>query len=611
MSIQELAYLLRYLFVALISLIVGLMLRLSLSELRWHMSHCVVPVRGFSLVLQDDPAGRAVRPRAGGIVPGSPGSRPLLRLLPLYHTTCIGRSPSCDICLKQATIGLRHAIVYLFDGVWFIRPIHRRRPVSINGVRIVPATPLENQDVLGIGNLQLTFVDERQTAPGAGWAGAADGGSAECPRSVSGGKLSLAWLAVNLMALTGSLLLFYLTPEDLPEVRLIIGIFNIGLLLLANLYYLLLPLLLRQVDRVLLLCLTFLAFLGLLIQVRLSLAGMDLTAGAAESMVQARAFVRDLAPQALSLLAGFLLLPLIAILTAKTRLLEPLGLLCALATPLLLVLTLVLGGGADAHGASLWISIGGFSLQLTEFAKITYLIVLASFFKNRPSLRIQMLFAAWAAGVFFLILMLPDLGSAMILLPTTLLVYVVMTSEFLNTLLILGGGSLMGVLAFSFFPHVQRRISGWTTLWTEVNDSNRQIVYALQAIGRGGLFGRGLGNGSPGGIPLASSDMVFAIVGEEFGLLAGLGLVLVFIVLWLRAARITLIARDGFSSSLALGIGTLFFVEAAVVIAGVTGLLPLTGATLPLIARGGSSILTIILLFALLIGLSARQVEAK
>ena len=222
-----------------------------------------------------------------------------------------------------------------------------------------------------------------------------------------------------------------------------------------------------------------------------------------------------------------------------------------------------------------------------------------------------MLFAAWAAGVFFLILMLPDLGSAMILLPTTLLVYVVMTSEFLNTLLILGGGSLTGALAFSFFPHVQRRISGWTTLWTEVNDSNRQIVYALQAIGRGGLFGRGLGNGSPGGIPLASSDMVFAIVGEEFGLIAGLGLVLVFIVLWLRAARITLIARDGFSSSLALGIGTLFFVEAAVVIAGVTGLLPLTGATLPLIARGGSSVLTIIILFALLIGLSARQVEAK
>jgi len=142
---------------------------------------------------------------------------------------------------------------------------------------------------------------------------------------------------------------------------------------------------------------------------------------------------------------------------------------------------------------------------------------------------------------------------------------------------------------------------------TPHNDNNRQIVYGLQAVARGGLFGRGIGNGSPGGIPLASSDMIFSIVCEELGLITGLAIVLLFIVVWLRAARITVTSRDGFSSSLALGIGTLTFVEAAIVIAGTTGLVPLTGATLPLIAKGGTSVLTIILLFGILLGLSARR----
>jgi cell division protein FtsW len=181
-----------------------------------------------------------------------------------------------------------------------------------------------------------------------------------------------------------------------------------------------------------------------------------------------------------------------------------------------------------------------------------------------------------------------------------------MTSEYLTTSLILLAGTGLGSLAFALFPHVQRRLLGWTTLWTQVNDSNRQIVYGLQAMVRGGLFGRGLANGSPGGIPLASSDMIFAVVCEEMGLLAGLSIVLIFIIIWLRSTRLTVLAQDGFRSSLALAIGTMLFVEACIVIAGTTGLMPLTGATLPLIAKGGSSVLAKLLLLGILLGLSAR-----
>lgn len=211
--------------------------------------------------------------------------------------------------------------------------------------------------------------------------------------------------------------------------------------------------------------------------------------------------------------------------------------------------------------------------------------------------------------VFLLIMLLPDLGSIMILLPVTLAVFLVMTSEFLTTLTILGGTSVLAVFAYTTFPHVRRRLAGWTTLWEEVNDSNRQIVYGLQAMARGGLLGRGLGNGSPEGIPVVASDMVFTIVCEEMGLLIGLCIVLFFIVIWLRGARTMPLVKDGFSSSMILAVCSLFFVEAAVVIAGCTGLIPLTGVTLPFISQGGSSLLAKMILIGILLGLMSRRNE--
>ena len=638
MTVQELAYLFRYIFVILVSLIIWLVVRQSLSELRWSTRHSLVPVHRFSL--------RRIS-TAAGIMTVLP------EIKPLYHTTILGRASSCDIRLEQKTIGKHHAIIYLYDDDWFLRPVSGRWPVSINGVLITPATPLEHLDRITLGDQDFIFVDEhlarqgytfvppqampqhvmpigRQSEPDPDMAELGDEplttpGILAVPDMILSvrpasaqfyetgpfsrealektqkrftGSLSLAWMAVNLFTAAGCYLLYRMIPGTMDSLRPFAFYLFAGLLFLTNFYYLLLPVIIRGADRVILLCMTFLIFLGLMTQVRLSLTAAS---------GQVRSLLADLSPQIISLLIGLALLPLIAVLAARTRILEPLAYLCVVATPFLLLLTLIFGRGGDSHGATLWVSVGGFSIQLTEFAKITYLIVLASFFKNRPARRTQFLFALWAGSVFFLVLLLPDLGSVMILLPVTLVVYVVMTSEYLTTLLLTMGVSAMGVLMYSVFPHVRRRIEGWTSLWTEVNDNNRQIIYSLQAIGRGGLAGRGLGNGSPGGIPLASSDMVFAIICEEFGLLAGLGLVLIFIVIFMRAARTALQARDGFTSSLALGAGSLFFIQAAVVIAGVTGLMPLTGATLPLIASGGSSVLMILILFALLLGLSARR----
>ena len=598
MTVHEISYLLRYLFVALAVIAVWLLLRLSVTELRWDMRHRILPIPGYSLMT-----------RRGGGQSANP-ENDQIRVLQLWHTTVLGCASSCDVRLPGEMVDKRHAVIYLYDGKWFVRPVGRKQAVLVNGTRIEVPTLLKNLDKIVIGDHELAFLNRNQDSDEVDLSHLRTEAIPVFPRFFSSGKIRGAWLSVNLLAFASGCVLFFLVPSTLIELQLNLGLFFLGFLLLSNLYILILPIFLKNADRLLLLCLMLLSTFGILFQVRLSLTVLDSDTALGAAALSAAVF-RDFLPQGLSFLIGFALLPVIAILMARTRLAESGVIAGVILTPVLLVVTMILGRGADTHGASLWIQLGGLTIQLTEFAKITYLFVLAGFFKNRPSRRRQLQFAAWAAFVLFLIMLLPDIGSALVLLPTTLLVFVVMTSEYGTTLAILASGTGLGAIAYALFPHVQRRLAGWISLWNEVNDGNRQIVYSLQAITRGGLFGRGIANGSPGGIPLASSDMVFAIVCEELGLITGLVIILIFIILWLRSARLTLIGQDGFTSGLALGIGTLFFMEAAVVIAGVSGLMPLTGATLPLIAEGGSSVLAKLMLIGILIGLSARRTKVE
>ncbi len=581
---QEIAYLARYGFAFLIFLMGLLLLKSSLVDFRGRMQANLRPVKGFFLMALGSETDKQVKS------------------YPLFHTTTIGNAKSNDINIKQKGIAYRHAVIYLFDSHWYIRPSNMSSPVMLNGFLIKEPIPLENQDEIVIGERKFVFISERLATFSEGLSYIEDADDmAEPPHQL---KTRFAWLLTNLYMIAGTLLTYFLIRGPLlskrKEVLLVFG----GFFLMMNLYYLLIPLILKYVDRVIVLAATQLAFIGLLIQTRflyISWLEAELTPEMM-SRISAQFF-----GNAFALALGMIVLPIMIFLCAKTNFMEYLTIICGIAVPAMLVALLIFGKGSQSHGASLWIYIGNQSIQLTEFVKIAYLIVLAAFFKNRPPTKVQIAFAAWAAVVFFLIMMLPDLGTAMVLLPTTLVVFFVMTSEYIKTLGILIGGTAMGALAYSLFPYVQRRIAGWASLWSEVNDQNRQIVYGLQAVARGGAVGRGLGNGSPESIAQYMDDMVFDAVCEELGLITGVIILVLFIVIWLRSTRITMQVRDGFTSSLILGLGTAFFFEAAVVIAGNTGIIPLTGATLPFIAAGGSSLLAKFIMLGILLGMGARR----
>ncbi len=596
MDVQTLTYLARYPLIILCGLFIWPVFRISFSELRYVMRKRATPVQNFFLLAETDHGPKT-------------GSHNDLRGLALYTTTFLGRSKTCDIRLTRKDFSRREAVIYLYDGLWFVRPAHHLSQLKLNGQDVNHPTHLQNKDIISLSDLSFTFIDERVLTDQDQPVAATEPSDKLSDSAVR--RLSSARFAVMLFSLSACVLTYLLIPPELKSFRQITAIFLIGCLVLFQVVSLVMKASLKRYDELLTLSSQFLAFTGLMLQIRLAMDTLPRELPETEIASITALLLSDLLPQAASLTAGLLLLPVIAVFTARSRLLEPLSLICVVLTPLLLILTLIFGWGAETHGATLWINIDGLSVQLTELAKISFLIVLASIFKHRPPLRTQLFFAVWAACNMFLIMLLPDLGLVMVLLPTTLIVYVVMTSSYLNAILMLLGSSVLSGLAYSFFPHVQRRLAGWTTLWTEINDNNRQIVYGLQAIARGGLLGRGLGNGSPGGIPLASSDMIFSIVGEELGFLFGVGIVIIFMVFWMRSARTAVIAQDGFSSSLALSAGTLIFFQAFVVITGVTGLLPLTGKTVPLLAKGGSSVVSVFLLIGLLIGLAGRNLGTK
>ena len=597
MNIYTISYLMRYVFAIIIVVVTAKLVISAIKELRWAMRHSLRPAQGYYLLNET-----------------APGT---VRNLPLYHTTNIGRARSNDLRIHSDEIKRRHAVIYRYDGDWYIRPQSSSAEVILNGEKIEGNEKLKNDDIIELANNYFVFVDEPAIAKARGevyeeTAYDDDAFYSAIKRNSRDPGVDL--FLINVFTLLASALIFFMMPKFM-DLRKDYLLFTGIVLVLIDLYYFLLPKLLRYADRLLFVATAQLQMLGLALQARLNLIGNKnyLAAekeGNTELMHEiAQESLKAYKVQVIAVIIGLVLLAIIALLVYKTRILENLVVLAAFVTPILLILTLIFGRGAETHGASLWINISGFSLQLTEFAKITYLITLAAFFKNRPPLKTQIKFAIWAAVVFFLYLLLPDLGSIMILLPATLLVFVVMTSEYFKTLLILVAAALMSLLAYGIFPHVRRRIDGWTSLFTEVNDSNRQVVYGLQAMGRGNIFGKGLGNGSPGGIPLVKSDMVFTILSEEFGIIVAVAVLILLFTILLRAIRTTILARDGFTSSLALGLGTTIFVEAIVVIAGTTGLIPLTGATLPFIASGGSSLLAKWFMLAILLGLASRHEE--
>jgi len=281
----------------------------------------------------------------------------------------------------------------------------------------------------------------------------------------------------------------------------------------------------------------------------------------------------------------------------------------------LLVLVFVLG--KDIRGSSRWIYIGSFSLQPSEFMKLFLIIAVAKYLHDDPksegrTLRDLAIPALLAALPMLLVLLQPDLGTALILM----LIFVtisLLTRIAWRSLVTLALGVAIGlplVWTYVLKDYQKSRITAFLNPDANILGSGWHAHHARVAIGNGGILGQGFMRGSQNQfhfLPDQYSDFPFAVFAEDWGFLGCLALVALygFLVLW--SIRVAATAKDRFGAVLAIGVGSLIFWHAFFNLGMVTGLLPVVGVTLPLFSYGGSSVLTVLMGVGLLMKVSMRR----
>ena len=252
-----------------------------------------------------------------------------------------------------------------------------------------------------------------------------------------------------------------------------------------------------------------------------------------------------------------------------------------------------------SYGAKL--SLMGF--QPSEAIKITFVFFMAALLSRDNSFR-TVVQATIVAGLHVGILVLSrDLGSAVIFFVAYLVMIYVSTKKLVYLGIGVGGGSVGAVIAYFLFGHVRQRVSAWRDPMAVYQNEGYQIVQSLFAIGTGGWFGMGLCQGSPEKIPIVKNDFIFSAICEEMGGIFAICLILVCMSFFLMIVNISLRIKNPFYKLIALGLGTEYAFQVFLTIRGAAKFIPLTGVTLPLVSYGGSSVLSTILMIAIIQGL--------
>lgn len=286
----------------------------------------------------------------------------------------------------------------------------------------------------------------------------------------------------------------------------------------------------------------------------------------------------------------------------------------------LLLLLLVPGIGETRFGATRWLSVGPLSVQPSEIAKLSLALWVADVLERKrsrdgsPFELSHLLVPAVPAFVVLAVLVMaqPDLGTTLLL---ALIVFAVLFIEGLPARWLIAGAGLsaaLGVwLAFSA-NYRSARIRGWRAPELYPLDEGFQLLQSWYALGTGGIFGIGLGasRGKWNFIPNADTDFVFAVIGEELGLVGSLTVVTLFAALMFFGVKTAYLAPTGFARTAAFTITVWICGQAFVNIGTVIGLLPITGVTLPLISVGGTSLVSSLLALGILTGI-ARHAQGE
>jgi peptidoglycan glycosyltransferase len=298
----------------------------------------------------------------------------------------------------------------------------------------------------------------------------------------------------------------------------------------------------------------------------------------------------------------------------------------ALGGAILLVATFLFG--REVNGARLWLYLGPIGFQPGEAIKIVLVVFIAGYLAEKrallagatmrlgpirvPPLPYLLPMLAIFVLVMLIVVISRDLGTALLFLGIFLTMLFVATGRRSYVLMGIVLFVVGAFVAYQLFGHVRVRVDNWIDPFTDPSGAGYQTVQALYAFGRGGIFGEGLGQGLPtvGGylpIPALPTDFIFAGIAEELGLLGATALLGLAVVLVFRGLRTAMLARDDFSSMLAVGLTISLGLQTLIIAAGNLKLVPLTGITFPFVSYGGSSLLASFVVVGLLLAISHRS----
>lgn len=292
---------------------------------------------------------------------------------------------------------------------------------------------------------------------------------------------------------------------------------------------------------------------------------------------------------------------------------KPLVALAAYFGSILMAMMVLSPIGISANGASRWISIGGFSIQVCEVVKIGVIVFMAFVIekkakklKNIGTFILCMVFIGISAGVIALIT--KDLSSAIIVAGIGVVMLFVACPRISYFVIMIGAGVAAVAGAIMIEPFRFERIRVWLNPEKFADEGGFQVLQSLYSLGSGGLFGKGLGNGIQklGYVPEAQNDMIFTVICEELGVIGGIAVILMFIFMIWRFMIVANNAPDLFGSMLVVGVMAHISIQTVMNIAVVTNSMPNTGVTLPFMSYGGSSILCLLIEIGIVLTVSKR-----
>jgi cell division protein FtsW (lipid II flippase) len=274
--------------------------------------------------------------------------------------------------------------------------------------------------------------------------------------------------------------------------------------------------------------------------------------------------------------------------------------------------------GKTVNGARLWVHIGPIHFQPGELAKILLIVFLAGYLREKREVLAQFrlkdlgpLFLIWG-GAMLVLVVTNDLGGGLLYFGIFLAMLYVATAQ---VWFVIAGGALFAggaAVLYNVIPRIADRVQIWLDPWEDPYGKGYQTIQSLYSIANGAFGGTGLGQGtftnSDGTLlfPHVNTDFIYSALAQELGLIGISGFLLIYMLFAARGFRIALLAQDGFSKLLAVGLTFAFTLQAFIIIGGIVRLIPLTGITLPFVSYGGSSIVTNFVLLALLLLVSNR-----